>query len=72
MISNTQLTKQLAEQPKAVQDEIVHINTSARPRALQIALLVPILAALIGFINGFRMMRLPDPEASHGDGGVLV
>jgi EmrB/QacA subfamily drug resistance transporter len=72
IMSNTQLTKQLAGQPKAVQDEIVHINTIARPRALQVALLVPIIAALIGFVNSFRMMRLPDPQAAHGDGGVLA
>jgi hypothetical protein len=28
--------------------------------ALQVALLVPILAALIGLLNSFRMSRLPD------------
>jgi hypothetical protein len=26
-----------------------------------VALLVPLLAALVGLFNGFRMMRLPDP-----------
>ena len=36
----------------------------ARPSALQIALLVPLLAALLGLVNGFRMTRLPDPEPS--------
>ena len=45
-----------------VQDEIVRINTDARPLALQVALLVPIVAALLGLIDAFRMMRLPDPE----------
>ena len=34
--------------------------------ALQIALLVPLLAALLGLLNGFRMTRLPGPEALRG------
>jgi hypothetical protein len=64
IMSNTQLKKLLVGQPKDVQDEIIHINTESRPRALQIALLIPILAGLIGLINSFRMMRLPDPKPS--------
>jgi EmrB/QacA subfamily drug resistance transporter len=72
VLSNTQLTKQLAGQPKVIQDEIIRINTNARPRALQVALLVPIIAALIGFINSFRMMRLPDPKASTSGDAVLA
>jgi EmrB/QacA subfamily drug resistance transporter len=64
VMSNTQLEAQLAGQPADVQDEIVRINTDARPRALQVALLVPILAALVGLFNSFRMMRLPDPAPS--------
>jgi hypothetical protein len=37
-----------------------------------VALLVPFLAALLGLINGFRMMRLPDPApSSAGEGMVL-
>ena len=63
-MSNTQLEEQLAGQPKAVQAEIIRINTDARPRALQVALLIPILAGLIGLFNSFRMMRLPDPVSS--------
>jgi hypothetical protein len=27
-----------------------------------VALLVPILAGLVGLFNSFRMMRLPEPE----------
>jgi hypothetical protein len=72
VLSNTQLTQRLAGQPQAIQDEIIHINTKARPRALQVALLVPVLAALLGFINSFRMMRLPDPEASASGDTVLA
>ena len=64
VVSDTQLQKQLAGQPKATQDEIIKINTQARHVALQIALLVPLLAGLTGLIASFRMMRLPDPEQS--------
>jgi Na+/melibiose symporter-like transporter len=64
VMSNTALEKQLAGQPPAVREEIVAINTSARPLALQVALAVPLIAALLGLLNGFRMMRRPDPAAS--------
>jgi hypothetical protein len=64
VMSNTQLEQQLAGQPQDVEDEIIRINADARPRALQIALLIPILAALAGLFNSFRMMRLPDPVPS--------
>ena len=60
-MSNAQLEELLADQPADVSDEIVSINIDARPLALQIALLVPFLAALIGLLSSFRMMRLPDP-----------
>jgi MFS family permease len=66
VMSNTQLAKQLAGQPPQIQQEILSINTDARHLALQVALLIPILAALLGFVNGFRMMRRPDPVASEG------
>jgi EmrB/QacA subfamily drug resistance transporter len=64
VMSNTRLQQQLADQPKEIQDEIISINTDARPLALQVALLVPILAGLLGLLNGFRMMRRPDPAPS--------
>jgi hypothetical protein len=64
VMSNTQLDEQLAGQPEDVQAEIIRINTEARPRALQVALLVPLLAALLGLFNSFRMIRAPDPEPS--------
>ena len=63
VLSNTQLEEQLAGQPQEIQDEILRINTDARPLALQVALLVPILAGLLGLLNSFRMMRRPDPVA---------
>jgi hypothetical protein len=64
VLSNTELKKQVAGQPRKVQDEIVRINTDARPRALQVALLIPILAGLAGLFNSFRMVRLPEPVPS--------
>jgi hypothetical protein len=60
VMSNTQLEGLLADQPPAIQDEIIRINTDARPLALQVALLVPILAGFLGLLNSFRMMRIPD------------
>jgi len=64
VMTNTHLEELLKGQPQDVQDEIVKINTDSRPIALQIALLVPLLAALLGLVNGVRMTRLPDPEPS--------
>jgi hypothetical protein len=64
VMSNTALDQQLQDQPKAVRDEIIDINTDARPKALQVALVIPLVAALLGFLTSFRMARLPDPEPS--------
>jgi hypothetical protein len=72
VLSNTQLENQLAGQPQEIQDEIIRINTDARPRALQVALVVPLLAALAGFANAFRMIRLPDPEPSDSVEGMVL
>jgi EmrB/QacA subfamily drug resistance transporter len=72
VLSNTQLEKKLAGQPQNVRQEIIRINTDARPRALQVALLVPLLAGLIGLINAFRMVRLPDPVASGAAEGIAL
>ena len=64
IMSNTALAEQISGQPKDVQAEIIRINTDARPLALQVALLVPILAGLAGLVTSLRMMRLPDPVSS--------
>jgi hypothetical protein len=72
VMSNTQLKQQLAGRPAQTQDEIIRINTDARHRALQVALLVPILAGLAGLFNSFRMMRLPDPKPSAAVEGVAL
>jgi EmrB/QacA subfamily drug resistance transporter len=60
IMSNTQLDKLLVDEPPDVGAEVLHINSEARDRSLQVALLVPILASLLGVVNGFRMRRLPD------------
>jgi hypothetical protein len=72
VMSNTQLEEQLVGQPDRVKAEIIHINTVARHRSLQIALLVPLLAALAGLAIGFRMMRLPDPKPSEAAEGMVL
>ena len=64
VMSDEQLEDLLAGQPEAIQEEILSINTDARHLALQVALLVTLIAALIGLFNSFRMMRLPDPAPS--------
>jgi len=66
VISDTQLNELLADEPPAVSEEIRDINTDATDLALQVALLVPILAGLLGFFNSFRMVRQPDAEAKPG------
>ena len=63
VMSDAGLEKQLAEQPPEIREEILRINDEARPLALQVALLVPLLVALLGLFLSFRMMRLPDPAA---------
>jgi MFS family permease len=71
VMTNTHLEALLVGQPEDVKAEILHINTKARPIALQIALLVPLLAGLLGLVNGFRMTRLPDPEPSSAAESIL-
>ena len=72
VMANTQLEQLVATQPQEIRDEIIRINTEARPIALQVALLIPILAGLIGLVNSFRMMRLPDPEPSGSTEGKAL
>jgi hypothetical protein len=72
VMTNTHLEELLVGQPADVEAEILHINTEARPRALQIALLIPLIAALLGLFQGFRMTRLPDPEPSAGGEEMML
>jgi MFS family permease len=72
VMTNTHLEELLAGQPADVQAEIIRINTDSRPIALQIALLIPLLAGLLGLFTAFRMTRLPDPEPSSDVEGLLA
>jgi Na+/melibiose symporter-like transporter len=72
IFSDAHLEELLADEPPAVQEEIVAINTEVRPIALQVALLIPILAGLLGAVDALRMRRLPDPKPSAAaEGSVL-
>ena len=71
LMSNTGLEALLVEETPEVSAEMVRINTEARHLALQIALLIPILAGAAGILNGFRMRRLPDPVAA-GSGDTIL
>jgi hypothetical protein len=72
LLSNTQLIQLLEDEPPQIQAEIVRINTEARPLALQVALLVPIIAGLLGLFNSFRMSRLPDLKPSSAAEGMSI
>ena len=71
-MSDAQLEQLLVGEPEAIQDEILSINTDARHLALQVALLVALLASLVGVVNAFRMMRLPDPAPSTAVEGMAL
>jgi EmrB/QacA subfamily drug resistance transporter len=72
LMSNTKLEELLAGQPEDVQEEIIRINTESRPLALQVALLIPILAGLAGLVISFRMKRQPDPAPSGAAEGMTL
>ena len=72
LMSNTQLIELLEDEPPEIQAEVVRINNEARPLALQVALLVPIIAALLGLLNSFRMSRLPDVTPSSAAEGMSL
>jgi EmrB/QacA subfamily drug resistance transporter len=71
LVSTTELEELLAEQPDEIVDEILRINSDAGDLALQAAMLIPVLACLLGFANSFRMMRLPDFAPSEAAEGML-
>jgi len=72
VMSDTQLNEVLADEPPDVQAEVVRINDQARDRALQVALLVPLLAGLTGLLSSLRMRRLPDPDPSSSAGEMAL
>ncbi len=53
--------------------ELVAVEATTGWRwVVQIALAIPLLAALLGLLNGFRMTRLPDPKPSSAAEGMLM
>ncbi len=72
VMSDAQLEELLVGQPRDVQEEILSINTDARHLSLQVALLVTLLASLVGVVNAFRMMRLPEPAPSTAVDGMVL
>ena len=70
VMSNTQLDQQITGEPPAVEAEVLAINNDARNLSLQIALLVPLLAGLLGLGVSFRMLRLPDKKPSSALDGM--
>jgi MFS family permease len=72
VMSDSQLQAQLAKQPAETQAAVLDINSQARNRSLQIALLIPVLAGMIGIINSFRMMRLPEIKPTANLEGVSL
>ncbi len=64
IMSNTELDALITGQPPEVEGAVLSINEEARNRSLQVALLIPLLAGLLGLASSFRMMRLPDIEPS--------
>ena len=71
LVSTTQLELLLEDEPEDISDEIIRINGEAGDIALQVAMLVPVLACLLGFLNSFRMLRLPDFKPSAAAEGLL-
>lgn len=60
VMSNAQLDALITEETPEVEAAVLAINDDARNLSLQVALLVPVLAGLVGLANSSRMVRLPD------------
>ncbi|NEW39850.1 MFS transporter [Nocardia cyriacigeorgica] len=69
VMTNTHLEQLLVDQPAEIKDEIIRINTDARPLALQVALLVPLVAGLIGVAISFRMAHASASARQRPDEG---
>ena len=72
VMSTSQLNELLASQPAASSAEIIRINNDARNLSLQVALVVPIVAGSLGFVNSLRMRRMPDPKPTGPAGGLAL
>jgi hypothetical protein len=64
VMSDTRLEEQFAGQPPEIQEEFLRINEEARPEALQVALLVPLLATI-----GWPVLLVPH-DAPAGSGAI--
>ena len=64
VMSSTQLEEQITGQPPVVEAEMVAINEDARNLSLQVALAVPLVAALLGLRELVSHVRLPDLKPS--------
>lgn len=72
ILSDTQLQEQISTQPSEIQDEVLKINNESRNRSLQAALLIPLLAGIVGSIISFKMVKLPEIEpSSKGEGSIM-
>ena len=60
VMSDTQLDELFADEPAAVRRRSSASTPTREISSLQVALLVSVLASLIGLVNSFRMMRLPE------------
>lgn len=74
VMSNTQLDALITEQPAEVEAAVLEINDDARNLSLQVALVVPLLAALVGLVVSLRMVRLAasGPQTALGAAGGAV
>lgn len=72
VVSNSQLQSNISGEPQNVQNEVLAINKTATHRALQIALLVPLIAAIIGTIISFRMEKLPKIKPSVATESIMA
>ena len=62
VMSNSQVDALITTVPPETEDEIISINSDARSLALQVALLVPLIAGIAGLALSFKMVKLPDIE----------
>ncbi|MDE0802732.1 MAG: MFS transporter [Acidimicrobiales bacterium] len=64
IMSNTDLVELIEENPTRpeLREELVRINTEARPDALRLALLAPLIAGLVGLAVSTRLPRDPADE----------
>ncbi|HUC32584.1 MAG TPA: MFS transporter [Ilumatobacteraceae bacterium] len=71
VMSDSHVESLIVNEPFEVQAEVLEINDDARSLGLQAGLLVPLIAALLGLLTSFRMMRLPDIKPSAAVEGMI-